>query len=128
MEQENPYRYMLTSSIKHSGNANEGNYIVQVRYRPEDDVWYELQDLHVTRVLPQQVAISESYILIYEQLPPSEEEINEPHGVVENERAFDHVPLVSHQNGHADQDNPHIQEENDYTNRGLADGEERIET
>ena len=74
-ENSNQYRYMLVSNIKHNGNANEGNYTVQVRYRPQDDTWFEIQDLHVTQIMPQQVAISESYMLIYEQLPPSEDDV-----------------------------------------------------
>ena len=76
---DNPeqHRYMLIANIKHNGDAEEGYFTVQVRYRPQDDIWYEIQDLHVNKVMPQQVAISESYILIYEKLPYSEEEIKE---------------------------------------------------
>jgi hypothetical protein len=32
---------------------------------------YELQDLHVTEILPQMVALSEAYLQIYEQQSPS---------------------------------------------------------
>lgn len=67
------HRYMLIANIKHNGDAEEGFFTVQVRYRPEDDIWYEIQDLHVNKVMPQQVAISESYILVYEKLQHSEE-------------------------------------------------------
>lgn len=127
------FRYMLISNIKHNGNANEGNYTVQVRYRPEDDVWYEIQDLHVSKVMPQQVAISESYMLVYEQLPPSEEEINEAdHLDPPTGGAFDAIPSVKHNNGHSDAENPIIQEENPNTLRNNHnnddDGEERIVT
>jgi len=114
----NPYRYMLVSNIKHNGNANEGNYVAQVRYRPEDDVWYEIQDLYVNKVMPQQVAISESYILVYEQLPPSDEEIKEVDHLADERGNFTEVPLVSHSNGN---DDPVVKDENEQD-----DGEERI--
>lgn len=116
---------MLVSNIKHNGNANEGTYVVQVRYRPEDDVWYEIQDLHVNKVMPQQVAISESYMLIYEQLPPSEEEFKELGHQIDRTNVFANLPLISHQNGHSDPNEPIIQDE---TARGLGEGEERIQT
>lgn len=31
-----------------------------------EDVWYEVQDLRVTEVLPQMVALSETYLQVYE--------------------------------------------------------------
>jgi U4/U6.U5 tri-snRNP-associated protein 2 len=31
-----------------------------------EDVWYEVQDLRVTDVLPQMVALSETYLQVYE--------------------------------------------------------------
>jgi hypothetical protein len=29
--------------------------------------WFELQDLHVTETMPQLIALSESYLLVYER-------------------------------------------------------------
>ena len=39
-----------------------------LRFHPAqvEDVWYEVQDLRVTEVLPQMVALSETYIQVYE--------------------------------------------------------------
>ena len=31
-----------------------------------EDIWYEVQDLRVTEVLPQMVALSETYMQVYE--------------------------------------------------------------
>ena len=31
-----------------------------------EDLWYEVQDLRVTEVLPQMVALSETYMQVYE--------------------------------------------------------------
>jgi U4/U6.U5 tri-snRNP-associated protein 2 len=119
----NPYRYMLISNIKHNGDANKGNYVAQVRYRPDDDEWYEIQDLHVNKVMNQQVAISESYMLIYEQLPPTEEEFDH-HIDLDHTNVFGNLPS-GHQNGHSDPNDPVIQDE---TVRKLDDSEERIIT
>jgi hypothetical protein len=117
---------MLISNIKHNGNANEGNYVSQLRYRPEDDVWYEIQDLYVNKIMPQQVAISESYILVYEQLPPSDEEIKEPIIEALKTTVYSSVPIISHQNG--DSDTPIITEEKPKNKNGLSDDEELIIT
>lgn len=118
----NPYRYMLVSNIIHNGNANEGNYIVQVRYKPEDDAWYQIQDLHVNKIIPRQVAISESYILIYEQMPPTEEEVKDTENELPKTK-----PITEVNNQHTNtqfSDNPVIAEEN-VNNK---DEEEKIET
>lgn len=34
-------------------------------YHQAMDQWYEIQDLHVQEVLPQLIALSESYIMVY---------------------------------------------------------------
>lgn len=44
-----------------------GTYRVHV-LNTADSTWYELQDLHVIDVLPQMVALSETYIQIYKQV------------------------------------------------------------
>ncbi|KAI5327188.1 hypothetical protein L3X38_026584 [Prunus dulcis] len=35
--------------------------------RKSEELWYEMQDLHVSETLPQMVALSETYMQIYEQ-------------------------------------------------------------
>lgn len=77
LDKPNLYRYRLISNVKHNGDANQGHYTVQVRYinKEESDTWYELQDLLIKEVMPEQVAISETYMLVYEQMPPSSTDI-----------------------------------------------------
>ncbi|KAG6418985.1 hypothetical protein SASPL_121193 [Salvia splendens] len=43
-----------------------GSYRVFVQ-RKSEELWYEMQDLHVSETLPQMVALSEAYMQIYEQ-------------------------------------------------------------
>ncbi|GAQ87822.1 Spindle pole body protein - Sad1p [Klebsormidium nitens] len=59
-------KYDLIANITHDGRPKEGTYRAFV-HRKSEDVWYELQDLHVTEILPQMVALSEAYLQIYEQ-------------------------------------------------------------
>eukprot|EP01039_Chlorochromonas_danica_P005337 gene5337-5872_t len=47
-----------------------GEYKVHLHCRPVGQ-WYELQDLHVTETSPQQIGVSESYILVYEKKLPN---------------------------------------------------------
>ncbi|CAN4081803.1 unnamed protein product [Withania somnifera] len=44
----------------------EGSYKVFVQ-RKSEELWYEMQGLHVSETLPQMVALSETYMQIYEQ-------------------------------------------------------------
>ena len=44
----------------------EGSYRVHVRNKGIDQ-WYEIQDLHVEETLPQLIALSESYLVMYER-------------------------------------------------------------
>ena len=120
----NPHRYMLISNIIHNGNANQGNYIVQVRYRPEDDTWYQIQDLHVTKIIPKQVAISESYVLIYERLPPKVEEVKEVEENNISENPSYSQSKIQYNNGNQGDNDPVIADET--ANNGLDDGEEKI--
>lgn len=63
-------KYDLVANICHvDGNTPfEGEYKVQVHHKSTDQ-WYEIEDLEVNAILPQQVALSESYIQIYERKP-----------------------------------------------------------
>ncbi|XP_059440351.1 uncharacterized protein LOC132172797 [Corylus avellana] len=59
-------KYDLIANIVHDGKPNEGFYRVFVQ-RKSEELWYEMQDLHVSETLPQMVALSEAYMQIYEQ-------------------------------------------------------------
>ncbi|XP_062229623.1 uncharacterized protein LOC133927261 [Phragmites australis] len=59
-------KYDLIANMVHDGKPGEGCYRVFVQ-RKSEEAWYEMQDLHVTETLPQMVALSETYMQIYEQ-------------------------------------------------------------
>lgn len=47
------------------GKPGAGSYRAQVLHRA-DGMWYDMQDLAVTEVLPQQVALAETFVQVYE--------------------------------------------------------------
>ncbi len=49
-----------------SAVLEQGGYKVHLQCKAANQ-WYELQDLHATETTPQQIGVSESYILIYEK-------------------------------------------------------------
>uniref|UniRef100_A0A803NYT0 Uncharacterized protein n=1 Tax=Cannabis sativa TaxID=3483 RepID=A0A803NYT0_CANSA len=59
-------KYDLIANIVHDGKPGEGSYRVFVQRKSEES-WYAMQDLHVEETLPQMVALSETYMQIYEQ-------------------------------------------------------------
>ncbi|KAL0534388.1 hypothetical protein IC582_028678 [Cucumis melo] len=59
-------KYDLIANVVHDGKPNEGCYRVFVQ-RKSEELWYEMQDLHVSETLPQMVALSEAYMQIYER-------------------------------------------------------------
>ncbi|XP_057765015.1 uncharacterized protein LOC130985870 isoform X1 [Salvia miltiorrhiza] len=59
-------KYDLIANIVHDGKPGGGSYRVFVQ-RKSEELWYEMQDLHVSETLPQMVALSEAYMQIYEQ-------------------------------------------------------------
>jgi U4/U6.U5 tri-snRNP-associated protein 2 len=59
-------KYDLIANVIHSGKADEGSYRVQALHAASGE-WFDIQDLIVTPILPQQVVISESYILLYKK-------------------------------------------------------------
>ncbi|KAI3934004.1 hypothetical protein MKW92_022105 [Papaver armeniacum] len=59
-------KYDLIANTVHDGKPGEGVYRVFVQ-RKSDELWYEMQDLHVAETLSQMVAQSETYMQIYEQ-------------------------------------------------------------
>lgn len=59
-------RYNLVANIVHDGEPSKGTYRVHVLQKSTGQ-WYEMQDLHVTNILPQMITLTEAYIQIYEQ-------------------------------------------------------------
>lgn len=64
-------RYSLVANIVHDGEPSKGTYRVHILQKSTGQ-WYEMQDLHVTNILPQMITLTESYIQIYEQQPENE--------------------------------------------------------
>ncbi|GAX85297.1 hypothetical protein CEUSTIGMA_g12714.t1 [Chlamydomonas eustigma] len=58
-------KYDLIANIIHEGKAGEGMYRLHV-HRKVEEIWYEVQDLRVVDILPQMVALSESFFQVYE--------------------------------------------------------------
>ena len=58
-------KYDLIANVVHEGRPDTGTYRAQV-HRKGEDTWYDVQDLRVTDVLPQMVALSETYLQLYE--------------------------------------------------------------
>ncbi|KAJ0263485.1 Ubiquitin C-terminal hydrolases superfamily protein [Hirschfeldia incana] len=58
-------KYNLIANIVHDGKPDDGYFRVFVQ-RKSQELWYEMQDLHVAETLPQMVELSEAYMQIYE--------------------------------------------------------------
>ncbi|XP_060876822.1 ubiquitin carboxyl-terminal hydrolase 39-like isoform X3 [Metopolophium dirhodum] len=56
--------YDLIANIVHDGEPNKGTYRVHV-LKQGNSKWYEMQDLHVSDILPQMITLTEAYIQIY---------------------------------------------------------------
>lgn len=62
---KHPYTtYDLVANIVHDGEPDKGTYRVHILHRGTGQ-WYELQDLHVTQILPQMVTLTEAYIQVH---------------------------------------------------------------
>lgn len=57
--------YDLVANIVHDGEPGNGTYRVHLLHKGTGK-WYEMQDLHVTDILPQMITLTEAYIQIYE--------------------------------------------------------------
>lgn len=68
-------KYDLVANITHENRADvgregkvdplqEGSYKCHVQHQATRQ-WYEMQDLHVQEIMPQQIGLSESYVLIF---------------------------------------------------------------
>ncbi|XP_064478228.1 ubiquitin carboxyl-terminal hydrolase 39-like [Ornithodoros turicata] len=62
------YVYDLIANIVHEGEpaSGKGTYRAHILHRGSGK-WYEMQDLHVTEILPQMITLSEAYIQIWER-------------------------------------------------------------
>ncbi len=58
-------KYNLIANIVHDGEPKNGTYRVHILHKSSNQ-WYEMQDLHVTSILPQMITLTEAYIQIYE--------------------------------------------------------------
>lgn len=65
-DQQIPSKYDLIASVSHEGNVGGGKFKAYIN-RKVEDLWYEVQDLSVSEVLPQMVALTEAYIQVYER-------------------------------------------------------------
>lgn len=70
-------KYDLVANITHESPVDvgregkhdplqEGSYKCHVQHLVANQ-WYEMQDLHVQEIMPQQIGLSESYVLIFER-------------------------------------------------------------
>jgi len=66
-------KFNLLMNAYHEGDADGGVFKVHVLNK-SNDTWYDVEDLHVQETLPQLVALSPSYLQIYEALPLQPEE------------------------------------------------------
>lgn len=73
--------YDLVANLVHEGEPDKGTYRCHILHKGTQK-WYELQDLHVTEILPQMITLSESYIQIWERkTPPKRKHTNAPRKV-----------------------------------------------
>ena len=47
----------------HDGEPGQGTYRVHILHQATGQ-WYEMQDLHVTQILPQMITLTEAYIQV----------------------------------------------------------------
>lgn len=59
-------KYNLVANIVHDGDPKSGTYRCHILQKSTNQ-WYEMQDLHVTSILPPMITLTEAYIQIYEQ-------------------------------------------------------------
>ncbi|EEC02862.1 ubiquitin specific peptidase, putative [Ixodes scapularis] len=67
-EGDDTYVYDLIANVVHEGEpgSGKGTYRAHLLHRGSGK-WYEMQDLHVTEILPQMITLSEAYIQIWER-------------------------------------------------------------
>ena len=57
--------YDLLANIVHDGEPTKGTYRVHILHKATGK-WFEMQDLHVTEILPQMITLTEAYIQVGE--------------------------------------------------------------
>ena len=57
--------YSLIANIIHDGKPGDPNFRVQIKNKERNE-WFEIQDIHVQKILAESVAVCESYIHFYE--------------------------------------------------------------
>lgn len=55
--------YDLVANVVHDGEPSHGTYRVHILHKATGQ-WHELQDLHVTQILPQMITLTEAYIQV----------------------------------------------------------------
>ena len=63
--QPQPSKYDLIANVVHDGLPDQGTFRVHM-HRKVEDQWYEVENLRVVDILPQVVALSETYMQVYE--------------------------------------------------------------
>jgi U4/U6.U5 tri-snRNP-associated protein 2 len=58
-------KYNLIANVVHDGQPDQGTYRVHM-HRKVEDQWYEVENLRVVDILPQVVALSETYMQVYQ--------------------------------------------------------------
>ncbi|XP_070544244.1 ubiquitin carboxyl-terminal hydrolase 39-like isoform X2 [Ptychodera flava] len=56
--------YDLMANIVHEGDPKKGTFRAHILHKGSGK-WYEIQDLHVTEILPQMITLSEAYVQIW---------------------------------------------------------------
>ena len=70
---EKEKKYNLIANVIHDGKPGDVNYRVQIKHKERNE-WFEIQDIHVQKILPESVVVGESYIHFYEQVKDKKEE------------------------------------------------------
>jgi U4/U6.U5 tri-snRNP-associated protein 2 len=82
-----PSSYALVANVCHDGRPEDGTYRCQVFHRADGN-WYDTRDLAVDEVLPQQVALTETYLQIWERRDEDRGEVAGGFGKTPGEGAF----------------------------------------
>jgi len=59
-------KYDLIANIVHEGEPGKGSYRAHI-YQKSTNQWFEMEDILVKPIMPQLIALSESYIQLYER-------------------------------------------------------------
>ncbi len=62
--------YDLVANVVHEGAPKKGTYKAHIQHAGSGK-WFEMQDLHISKVLPEILPLSEAYIQIYKRCAPT---------------------------------------------------------